>query len=58
MEQKIKITETLLKQARVLRNSRDPQEAIAAAEWEMRFEQEIDLLRKREKRSAAAKAAA
>jgi hypothetical protein len=46
MEAEIKITEVLLKQARVLRNSHDPAEAIAAAKWEIRFEEEIARLRK------------
>lgn len=54
MEAKIRITEVLLKQARVLRNSPDPDEAIASAEWEKRFEEELKTMRRRMARSLAA----
>ena len=57
MEAKINVTEVLLRQARVLRNSPDPEEAIAAAEWEIRFEEELKSLRRKEAREKSKVAA-
>lgn len=51
MEAKLRIAEVLLKQARVLRNSTDPDDAIAAAEWEKRIGEEIEKLQKQIRRA-------
>jgi hypothetical protein len=41
-----KVTDALLKYARGLRESEDPAVARAAASWEVRFQEDLELLRR------------
>ena len=58
MEAQIKVTEAMLAKARELRLSPDPEEAIAAAQHEIRLKAELESLRKQQQRRPKAAAAA